>query len=108
MAADQERILELTNSTSGILLHVNYPRPPPPMANLSLRLIAPPGYVVLLRLYGLVFSDEEECHDGKGKIEVSFPFIEKVIQCTQYIIKYKQMRFFDSTHKRKNVKNRQT
>lgn len=66
----EERIIDLTNTTTGILLHLNYPNPAPAHVDFVQHLIAPLGHVILLELYHVKFA-ENACLPGSGYIEVT-------------------------------------
>lgn len=53
------------NLSYGFLYHLNYPQYLPANINLTEHLVAPPGNVILLEIYGVGFS-ENKCHGGGG------------------------------------------
>lgn len=65
----EQRIIDLINISSGILLHLNYPNPPPTQIDFLQHLVAPLGNVILLELYHVKFA-ENGCAPGEGYIEV--------------------------------------
>lgn len=65
----EEKNIFLTNTTSGSLLHLNYPDAPPSYTDFFQHFIAPLGTVISLELYNVKISDTE-CLDGKGSLEV--------------------------------------
>ncbi|CAG2059140.1 unnamed protein product, partial [Timema podura] len=67
----EERIINLSNVSTGVLLHLNYPSPPPPHVDYIEHLVAPLGSVILLELYRVILSEEPFCPGGAGVIEVS-------------------------------------
>nr|CAD7580852.1 unnamed protein product [Timema californicum] len=67
----EERIINLSSVSTGVLLHLNYPSPPPPHVDYIEHLVAPLGSVILLELYRVILSEEPFCPGGAGVIEVS-------------------------------------
>lgn len=65
----EERIIDLINTSTGVLLHLNYPNPPPPHIDFLQHFVAPLGYIILLELYHVKFT-ENGCLPGAGYIEV--------------------------------------
>lgn len=68
-AIKEKRNIILSNATSGLLLHLNYPDVPPPYADYVQHFIAPLGSIISLELYNVKISDSE-CANGKGSLEV--------------------------------------
>ncbi|KAJ8941047.1 hypothetical protein NQ318_015524 [Aromia moschata] len=68
-ATREEKIITLSNYTSGMLLHLNYPDNPPTNVDFLQHFVAPLGCVISLELYHVRLSDTE-CSDGRGTIEV--------------------------------------
>ncbi|KAJ9597354.1 hypothetical protein L9F63_011794 [Diploptera punctata] len=67
----EERQIDLRNVTVGTLLHLNYPKSPPPHVEFVQHLTAPVGHVIMLELYNMVTSESRSCPDGAGIIEVT-------------------------------------
>ncbi|GLV32031.1 tolkin [Carabus blaptoides fortunei] len=65
----EERIIDLGNVSSGSLLHLNYPNPPPTHIDFLQHLIAPLGHIILLELYNMKFS-EHGCRRNEASIDV--------------------------------------
>lgn len=67
--AKEEKNVVLSNTTSGLLLHLNYPDVPPPDTDFSQFFIAPLGNLISLELHNVKLGDAE-CSNGKGALEV--------------------------------------
>jgi len=67
----EERLVDLTNVTVGNLLHLNYPKSPPPNVEFIQHLVAPVGHVILLELYHMTMAEGRNCPGGAGIIEVT-------------------------------------
>lgn len=65
----EDKIIWLSNYSSGTLLHLNYPDIPPPNVDFIQHLIAPLGSTISLELYYVKLSDSE-CSNDDGVIEV--------------------------------------
>lgn len=65
----EEKIILLSNYSSGTLLHLNYPDIPPPNVDFIQYLIAPLGSTISLELYYVKLSNYE-CSSDNGVIEV--------------------------------------
>lgn len=65
----EEKVINLTNITSGSVLHLNYPNNPPEKIDFTQHLIAPLGHIIALELYHLKFS-EQTCPYEQGFIEI--------------------------------------
>nr|CAI5867731.1 unnamed protein product [Callosobruchus analis] len=66
---EEEKVITLTNFTSGTLLHLNFPDRPPSNVNFIQRFVAPLGYIISLELHNVHFT-ETECPGKNGIIEV--------------------------------------
>ncbi|XP_049809059.1 uncharacterized protein LOC126252230 [Schistocerca nitens] len=88
-AALERRVLRLASGAVGSLLHLNWPRPPPPHVDLATLLVAPPAHTILLELHhvalalaptpaadaaapasGTADAATPSCPDGAGILEV--------------------------------------
>ena len=67
----EERLVDLSNVTVGNLLHLNYPKSPPPNVEFMQHLVAPVGHVILLELYHMTLAKGRNCPGGAGIIEVT-------------------------------------
>jgi hypothetical protein len=67
----EERLVDLSNVTVGTLLHLNYPKPPPPHVEFLQHFVAPVGHVILLELYHMMLTESRSCPGGAGIIEVT-------------------------------------
>ena len=67
----EQRLVDLSNVTVGTLLHLNYPKPPPPHVEFMQHLVAPVGHVILLELYHMTLAESRNCPAGAGIIEVT-------------------------------------
>lgn len=65
----EEKIIMLSNITTGLLLHVNYPDSPPANVDFLQHFIAPLGYVILLEIHNVKLSDKG-CSEDDGFIDV--------------------------------------
>ncbi|XP_015833125.1 uncharacterized protein LOC103312261 isoform X4 [Tribolium castaneum] len=68
-SAQEEKIINLKQNSSGLLLHLNYPNNPPININFLQHFIAPLGCTISLEFFRVKLSDKE-CLDGNGVIEV--------------------------------------
>ena len=53
----EEKIVDLTPDSSGILHHLNYPAQPPPYVDFVQHLVAPIGYIISLEFHQVTLSD---------------------------------------------------
>ncbi|XP_068905882.1 uncharacterized protein [Tenebrio molitor] len=68
-AANEEKIINLKQNSSGSLLHLNHPGQPPLGVNFLQRFVAPLGCTISLELFRVKLTDRG-CGDGSGVIEV--------------------------------------
>ncbi|KAF2903769.1 hypothetical protein ILUMI_02404 [Ignelater luminosus] len=66
---EEERIINLNNSTVGSLLHLNYPDQPSSNVNYVQHFVAPLGHIISLELYQVKLS-EKNCPGSNGIIEI--------------------------------------
>lgn len=64
----EQTVVNLVNTSNGVLLHLNHPQEMPISVDFTQRLIAPLGDIILLELYGVSFHDND-CING-SRIEV--------------------------------------